>query len=103
MALKGFLGAKRTPSPTTTSDPNLAPEKPVPSYEAGDVENAGFGPRKGSRIDKPRTGSLVPAGVEADEGSVTVGKQMEMEADNAIKYRTCSWPKVLRSPPLSVP
>ncbi|ORY06494.1 transmembrane amino acid transporter protein-domain-containing protein [Clohesyomyces aquaticus] len=24
---------------------------------------------------------------------LTVGKQIEMEADNAIKYRTCSWPK----------
>jgi hypothetical protein len=25
--------------------------------------------------------------------SMTVGKQMEMEAENAIKYRTCSWQK----------
>jgi hypothetical protein len=26
--------------------------------------------------------------------SITVGKQIEMEAENAIKYRTCSWQKV---------
>ncbi|OCK85952.1 hypothetical protein K432DRAFT_438899 [Lepidopterella palustris CBS 459.81] len=25
--------------------------------------------------------------------NMTVGKQIEMEADNAIKYRTCTWPK----------
>ena len=28
------------------------------------------------------------------DASLTIGKQMELEADNAIKYRTCSWPKV---------
>lgn len=28
------------------------------------------------------------------ESGLSVGKQMEMEADNAIKYRTCSWQKV---------
>ena len=35
-------------------------------------------------------------GVTADSGSDSfdVGKQIAMEADNAIKYRTCSWPKV---------
>lgn len=32
----------------------------------------------------------------ADDSSSTlsVGKQIELEADNAIKYRTCSWQKV---------
>lgn len=28
------------------------------------------------------------------ESGTSVGKQIEMEADNAIKYRTCSWQKV---------
>lgn len=32
------------------------------------------------------------AGDSSDE-SFDVGKQIAMEADNAIKYRTCSWPK----------
>ena len=26
--------------------------------------------------------------------TLSVGKQIELEADNAIKYRTCSWQKV---------
>lgn len=29
-----------------------------------------------------------------DSGSDILGKQIEMEADNAIQYRTCSWQKV---------
>lgn len=61
--------------------------------------NAG---RKMSRIDRPVTKSISGniAGRQSIDGdmeseqSVSVGKQMEMEAGNAIKYRTCSWPKV---------
>ena len=48
------------------------------------------GSRKMSRIDQPD-------GLTADDAtdpSVSVGKQMELEAGNAIKYRTCSWKKV---------
>lgn len=61
--------------------------------------NAG---RKMSRIDRPVTKSIsgnlagrrsVDGDMES-EASVSVGKQMEMEAGNAIKYRTCSWQKV---------
>lgn len=54
-----------------------------------------------NRIDRPRTGSIVQAGTIGDglsEQSVSIGKQMEMEADNAIKYRTCSWPWVRLRP-----
>jgi len=29
-----------------------------------------------------------------DSGSDILGKQLEMEANDAIQYRTCSWPKV---------
>lgn len=29
-----------------------------------------------------------------DSGSDVLGKQIELEADNAIQYRTCSWQKV---------
>jgi hypothetical protein len=32
------------------------------------------------------------------DASLTIGKQMELEADNAIKYRTCSWQKVCVCP-----
>lgn len=42
------------------------------------------------RIEKP---SRRDVDDDSDE-SITVGKQMAMEAENAIKYRTCSWQKV---------
>lgn len=32
-------------------------------------------------------------GVDSDGEVSIIGKQMAMEADNAIKYRTCSWQK----------
>lgn len=67
---------------------------------------AGPGGRKMSRIDRPSTKSISGVlsgrrGTDADlhaddsgtDASISVGKQMEMEAGNAIKYRTCSWPK----------
>jgi hypothetical protein len=58
--------------------------------------------RKGSRIDRPVTKSIAGNMREGrksidgtiDEGEVTVGKQLEAEAGNAIQYRTCSWQKV---------
>lgn len=35
------------------------------------------------------------AGIGSDSDSqLSVGKQVELEASNAIKYRTCSWQKV---------
>lgn len=43
--------------------------------------------RRPSRIAPIRTGSVA-------ESRISVGKQLESEADNAIKYRTCSWQKV---------
>lgn len=59
------------------------------------------GGRKMSRIDRPVTKSIsgnLSGRRSTDDGdseaSITVGKQMELEAGNAIKYRTCSWPKV---------
>ncbi|KAI9882786.1 MAG: hypothetical protein M1823_005465 [Watsoniomyces obsoletus] len=51
-----------------------------PAMGTGDVE-------KGVK-NKP---SLL---VSDSESALSVGKQLELEANNAIKYRTCSWPKV---------
>ena len=50
--------------------------------------------RKMSRIGPPpRNSSIVP--VSDDNGIVDeYGKLVEMEAGDAIKYRTCSWQKV---------
>jgi hypothetical protein len=33
-----------------------------------------------------------------DSGSDILGKQIELEAGNAIQYRTCSWPKASLNP-----
>lgn len=50
-----------------------------------------------SNNEKGRKMSRV-AGVlgESDtDSSLSVGKQLELEATNSIKYRTCSWQKVI--------
>lgn len=46
------------------------------------------------RIEKPSRRDVD----DSSDASITVGKQMEMEAENAIKYRTCSWQKVCCGP-----
>ncbi|KAF1356947.1 transmembrane amino acid transporter protein-domain-containing protein [Delphinella strobiligena] len=53
------------------------------------------GARRGSRIDKPITKPIIPGDSDGDDASsgLSVGKQMELESENAIKYRTCSWQK----------
>lgn len=60
---------------------NASPDRNSSSEEKKDVELGGLAHGRGITAD------------DSDE-SITVGKQMEMEADNAIKYRTCSWQKV---------
>ncbi|KAL8948400.1 MAG: hypothetical protein Q9222_005415 [Ikaeria aurantiellina] len=65
-----------------------------PPFETGvygyDVEKAGERGRKMSRLGGPKTIGITDS--DADS-VVSVGKQVELEASNAIKYRTCSWPK----------
>lgn len=108
MAL-GFGGKKSESSsnPSTSSPSN---EKPNPQFGkdgyygdfSGDqatAENGGTQKRRKTmnRIDGPITKSITgEAALEDDstDASVTIGKQMELEAGNAIKYRTCSWQKV---------
>lgn len=51
------------------------------------------GARIGGPVAKPINGDQQPP--DSDTSStISVGKQIELESDNAIKYRTCSWPKV---------
>ena len=66
-----------------------------------DVENGRNEPRyrKMSRIDAPITASISGSiegrkSIDATGRRVSVSAQMEAEAGNAIKYRTCSWQKV---------
>ena len=66
-----------------------SPEKNE-SYGDYDPESGAQGGRKMSRI----------GGVMADEESeLSVGKQLELEQSNSIKYRTCTWQKVIGSFP----
>ncbi|KAK0307324.1 hypothetical protein LTR82_016042 [Friedmanniomyces endolithicus] len=63
-----------------------------------DAEKGGYGgqARKMSRIDKPFNATGGGNDLTADDDtdpSISVGKQMELEAGNTIKYRTCSWQK----------
>jgi len=99
-------------STNNTNDMNMS-EKPAnanampPNYngdEAYDPENP-MG-RRMSRIGKPvATNDHVPPGSDT-ESTVSVGAQIELEKENAIKYRTCSWQKVRKkqncvpSPPI---
>ncbi|MCJ1418331.1 hypothetical protein MMC32_004678 [Xylographa parallela] len=68
-----------------------------PAFETGvygyDTEKQGEPGRKLSRVGG--TGVLG----DSDAGSeMSVGKQMEAESMNSIKYRTCSWQKVTETP-----
>ena len=74
---------------TLEIDPNSVTKEEGQYYDAESPgDNRG---RKMSRIAGATVG-------ESDQGSqLDVGKQMELEATNSIKYRTCSWQKVIRS------
>ncbi|RDW66254.1 hypothetical protein BP6252_09889 [Coleophoma cylindrospora] len=61
---------------------------------------SGFGRSRFMNSNKPVGGRIGPvlshltaSDLSSDSGSDILGKQIEMEADNAIKYRTCSWQK----------
>ena len=62
--------------------------------------NGGFGsdPEKGEPKARKmsRIGGPIP-GIVRDsdaDSAISVGKQLELEQSNSIKYRTCSWQKV---------
>ena len=68
-----------------------------PQYQGGvfgsDPEKAEGEPkyRKMSRIGGPIPGIV---GDSDTDSTLSVGKQLELEQSNSIKYRTCSWQKV---------
>ena len=70
-----------------------------PAFESGvhgyDVEKTEECGRKMSRLGGPSAIGIT----DSEAGSMaSVGKQVEMEAANSIKYRTCSWQKVIGTP-----
>jgi len=70
----------------------LNPEKGAPRSSSDLENNDAYAERRGSRIAGPKTLPIVAAGSDADSG-LSVGAQIELEKENAIKYRTCSWQK----------
>jgi len=99
MAL-GF-GKKKSDSSSPSSSPSTEKANPELSKDgvfSGDqtsAENGGKKPRKMNRIDGPITKPIGGENLNDDstDSDVSIGKQMEKEAGNAIKYRTCSWQK----------
>lgn len=75
------LDEKREPH----QDPAL--ETGVYGYDVEKTEERG---RKMSRLGGPSAIGITDVD---DDSVVSVGKQVEMESSNAIKYRTCSWQK----------
>jgi hypothetical protein len=70
---------------------------------ADSQSNSSSSNAKYPKDDKPYDPETVVPGEthlndNGSDASLTIGKQMELEADNAIKYRTCSWQKVCVCP-----
>ena len=90
MAL-GIFGNKGRTVENNTQD--IDPNRPSPNSSTAkdgyyDPESQDEKGRKFSRV-------AAPGAVTTDEGYLDVGKQMELEATNSIKYRTCTWQKVI--------
>jgi hypothetical protein len=106
MALGFGSKSKKSDSPSSSppnekADPKFDGLTPYNAYSADQTTAEHGGSKKlnkpMNRIDRPMTRSITGDSTMGDSStdvSVSIGKQMELEADNAIKYRTCSWQKV---------
>lgn len=87
-----------SPSTGKVTDPELLTKDGYLAADTTAAEHGGRKPRKKmNRIDGPITKPIGGENVindDATDSDVSIGKQMEKEAGNAIKYRTCSWQKV---------
>jgi hypothetical protein len=83
-----------------SSDSNPSP-RATRHFEERETKNHkdGVKAKKGHDVESQMSShrntrrALLHAGPRADDRA-SVGKQLELEAENAIKYRTCSWQKV---------
>jgi hypothetical protein len=74
-----------------TADSNSSTDEKYHSKDHGyDPETIGAGT---NRIADPGAVRDPEMGVDSDSEASIIGKQVAMEAENAIKYRTCSWQK----------
>jgi len=80
MALKGIFGRKAA-SPTDNSSQSSNEKVAYEKEKNYDPEAAAAG------------GITTPPNDAESDASITIGRQIELEANNAIKYRTCSWQK----------
>ena len=81
-------------SKAKTADSNSSTDENVHSKDGDyDPTNTGAGTDRladGEKRDPEK-------GLDSDSEGSIIGKQMAMEAENAIKYRTCSWQKACPS------
>lgn len=78
-----------------TADSNSSTDEKFHSKDAShDPANIGAGT---DRLADPGANRDPEKGVDSDSEGSIIGKQMAMEAENAIKYRTCSWQKACPS------
>lgn len=77
------IGAIDATQGNTTLPPSTEKDGGLYDPEANDEK----GGRKMSRV----TGM----GASDTDSTLSVGQQLELEATNSIKYRTCSWQKVI--------
>ncbi|MCJ1380481.1 hypothetical protein MMC17_003586 [Xylographa soralifera] len=89
-------------NPNTITQDRATAHARDPAFETGvygyDTEKQGESGRKLSRVGG--TGVLGDSDAESE---MSVGKQMEAESMNSIKYRTCSWQKVTEPHDIAVP
>ncbi|MCJ1475612.1 hypothetical protein MMC13_004275 [Lambiella insularis] len=89
------LGFGKKAPVVEANTPAAAVHMPDPPLQTGVY---GYDVEKQTRAETKlaRVGGAVVGDSDA-ESAMSVGKQMELEATNSIKYRTCSWPKVIGS------
>lgn len=87
MAVSGTPNKNFLPNDDPESPPSLYNEDVLSKTKDDSDSDEHYQGRRPSRIAPVRSGSVA-------ESRVSIGKQLELEADNAIKYRTCSWQKV---------
>ena len=97
------IGLFKKGSRTVDNDTSDLDRKPSPQSGSGSGSFGGYDPE--SHDEKGRKMSRIagPGAVTTDEEKLDVGKQLELESTNSIKYRTCSWQKVNQRAPLSFP
>lgn len=85
--------AKEKKSSRDGSSPNDLSDKVDDGYDIERRQSTVVGGKKWNRICPPLERKGAEAMHEGDSDGDTAEKLVEMEANNAIKYRTCSWPK----------